>query len=116
MTAKQIPMIRKRNLRLVVAQINDQPLVAIEKKYLGDLPHVNRVMRRNFLSPLRSSHCYILKFARRANFRMTHRGGEIPFSSLVAALPLRPLRFESPALKPVPSRQRTSAASRGNRK
>src|SRR5262245_2736196 len=111
MTAKQIPMIRKRNLRLVVAQINDQPLVAIEKQYLGDLPHVNRVMRRNFLSPLRSSHCYILKFAWRANFRMTRRGGEIPFSSLVAALPLCPcgsnLRAQAGSFSPKNQRRFT---------
>ncbi|MNC93480.1 hypothetical protein D3C83_101180 [compost metagenome] len=37
--AKQIPMIGKRNRRLVVPQVNEQLAVPVEKQRLGDLDH-----------------------------------------------------------------------------
>jgi hypothetical protein len=38
-TAKKIPVVRKRNICLLVAQINEQTIVAVEQQDLGDFNH-----------------------------------------------------------------------------
>jgi hypothetical protein len=39
MAANQIPMVGKRNSRLVVTQVDDQSMFAVEKNNLRDLLH-----------------------------------------------------------------------------
>jgi hypothetical protein len=39
--AEKIPVVGKGNFRLIVAQVNQQATVVVEKQYLGDLRNVH---------------------------------------------------------------------------
>jgi hypothetical protein len=44
MAAKKVPVIRKRDFRLIVTQVDQQSIKSVEQKHHGDLFHAARVL------------------------------------------------------------------------